>query len=259
MTLAASDPLFLRLVMACRTVDEALLLWWLIAVRADEYTYRSSSRQLVRSLGGAFDHKTCLRALDRLAGEGVLSLRKVNRAFLQIALDSARVRTMLGQCDAMGSDCALRHIDPMRHGRVAGLAAATAWSRVALHRRSREQVLLLAWLFHSGADASPLHVSSRSIEAAVGVRMDRRTALRAMSRLADDGLIDVSRGSAGAFYRLHEGLVIDLVHKPFPFDGDAVATMPGWADLSLSWHEADEQAATRPAHNAPCEDVELIA
>ena len=54
---------------------------------------------------------------------------------------------MLGQCDAMGSDCALRHIDPMRHGRVAGLAAATAWSRVALHRRSREQVLLLAWLF----------------------------------------------------------------------------------------------------------------
>lgn len=227
-----SDELFWRLVLASRTIDEAALLWWLAAVRADEFSYRSSSREISRCLGN-IGQKAILRAAESLVSQGLVELKVVKNVRIELRLLVDRVDNHLGQIVSLQTKSAARQFDPCRHGLIDDLLSSTACSRLCMLQGNREEAILLAWLHHAGAATDPVRVSSRDMEAWLCNLVDRRTAMRAMARLQAVGLVAVApMGHVGTEYRLNGGALQALL-ATFPFDEAAAATMPGWANLTF--------------------------
>lgn len=228
-----SDELFWRLVVVSRTVDETALLWWLAAVRADEFPYRSSSREISRCLGNALARSTLLRATASLVRQEVVEAKTVKNAYVEFRLNPDRLARRLGQSGALRIQCAVPHFDPLGQSVMLHLPSATACARLCILRGNREDAILLAWLHQAGAAAEPLRVSSRDMEGLLCGLVDRRTAMRAMARLQSGGLVVVTPlGRAGTQYRL-DGHALEALLATFPFHEDAAATMPGWANLTF--------------------------
>jgi hypothetical protein len=231
-----SDELFWRLVLVSRSLTEAALLWWLAAGRADESPYQVPSRALAKTFG--IDGTDLLRARRKLEADGILMTRVLTRHSTQFTMSAAKLKDAvgperLGQFAVAQSWSALLQIDPIGRFDIPDLAAAATWSRICILLGSREQAILLAWLHGSRAHVEPLRASSRDMESALGGLVDRRTAMRALTRLQSAGYVEItSFGRAGTEYRLNaDALGALLTASPFP--EDAAATMPGWANLSF--------------------------
>ena len=228
-----SDDLFWRLVLASRSLDEAALLWWLAAVRADEIAYRSSSQEIATRFGNAVNRKAILRSSGVLKSEGLIEARTVKKSTTKFRLAGDQLVGLLGQNCLAQSWSALGSFDPFSSTTLHGARPSTAWSRVCILRGNREEPILLAWLHASSAHVEPLRVSSREMASALDGRVDRRTAMRALARLELAGLVSItSLGRAGTEYRLSMAQLSALLGT-FPFPEDAAATMPGWASLSF--------------------------
>jgi hypothetical protein len=233
-----SDDLFWRLVVAMRTVDEAALLWWLAAVRADEHAHRSSNRAVSRQLGDAVTRKTLDRTARRLTEAGTLTTRVLRNRYTEYRLDGVALagivqRAPQGQLGPLNVCGSVGQLDPIG-GWPLGVPESTVGSRLSLLRGSREDSLLLIWLLQAGAHGRPVCVSGRDLSAALLGLIDRRTAMRAFARLESAGLVTVTpMARSGTEYSLDESALHDLVHQPFPFHEDAAATMPGWANLDF--------------------------
>jgi hypothetical protein len=229
-----SDQLFWRLVLVSRSVDEATLLWWLTSSRADERASRLAPRTL-ESLFGV-DRKQVVRARRALESNGLVESRVLADRYAEARLDADRLASRLartGQTAAVDEQCAPRQFDPFREATFSGIALATACSRICMLRGNREDAILLAWLHQAGAADKPIRVSSRDMETCLGGLVDRRTAMRALTRLESDGFVSVSPlGRVGTEYRL-DGEALAALLSASPINEDAAAMMPGWSNLSF--------------------------
>lgn len=259
-----SDDLFWRLMLAMRTVEEAALLWRLAAVRADEYAYRISNRAVSRHLGNTVTRQTLDRTARRLVDAGLVTVRFVRAAYTEYRLDGAGLGRLaksseLGQNEPVQFRATLAHFDPFDTAVRYALPTATFASRLAMLLRGRDEALMFVWLHQAGADGSPLRVSSRDLGPLLLGLIDRRTAMRAMDRLASAGLVSVTpMARAGTEYSINCSSVQALLHQPFPFPEDAAATMPGWANLHFPLLHRLAQAVsaeTTPADNDAAMEV----
>ena len=231
-----SDDLFWRLVLASRSLDEATLLWWLAASRADESPYRVPATFLERFFG--LKRVAVRRVRQELEAEGLVTTRILSRHSTQYKLDAAKMLAFIrpsasGHLDTAQSWSALYLNDPQVHCEAFQLPMATARSRICMLLGSRDEGILVAWLLGARAHINPLFTSSRDMESALGGLVDRRTAMRALTRLQSAGYVAIKpSGRAGTEYRL-EVDAFEMLLTACPFPEDAAATMPGWANLNF--------------------------
>ena len=231
-----SDDLFWRLVLASRSVDEAALLWWLAAGRADESPYRLPNRALERSFG--IDGTSLLRVRRRLEVDGVVATRVLTRHGTQFSLNAEKLLAAArfeysGQFAVAQSWSALLQIDPLHRPEFFGLSCTTAWSRMCVLLGNREETLMLVWLHANCAHVETVRGSTRDMGLALGGLVDRRTAMRALTRLQSAGYVEItSLGRAGTEYRIDAGALESLLTAS-PFPEGAAASIPGWTTLSF--------------------------
>lgn len=256
-----SDEFFWRLVLATRTMDEAVLLWWLALVRADERPYIPPPRALELMYG--LDRLRLSTATRSLKSRGLVSIKVKQSRFTQFTLtaDSLRDAIGLGHPNTVGrffpaygfdpaslptattgslgqsatarSNSPLLHFDPLTQVSYEGVAASKAYARLCIKRRNRGEAIVLAWLLQVGWSREWFTVSSRKLHALLGGLVDRRTMLRTLQRLADCGLVEVTdAGRDGMNYRLHQEACRDLLLTR-PENADAARTLPGWSSVAF--------------------------
>lgn len=230
-----SDELFWRLVTASNSLDEAGLLWWLAAVRADEFTYRIANRAIGRYFGGVIGRPTLDRVSARLRERSLITASTLRNHHVNYKLnfDKFLEFAVSGQFEPLRIDSSVVQFDPICPQHIGTLDSSTAWARACMICGNREEPLVLAWLHAAGAHVTPLRTSSRQMESALDGQVDRRTAMRALARLSSASLVSItSLGRAGTEYQL-DGAALEALLRTFPFPEDAAATMPGWANLSF--------------------------
>jgi hypothetical protein len=222
-----SDQLFWRLVLALPTVDQAVLAWWLCAVRADQTAHVEQPGAYLRLFALTRDRiRRSRQALE--ACDLVRSKVLVGRS-AKLSIDFDRLQFLLGHIATAAIQWPPSVFDPSALSNAADAKTACRLSMLLAHR---EQAIVMFWLM-SVASAKAISLSTRGLTDALGGLVDRRTAMRAVARLQDAGLVKVKAlGRSGSEYRV-VWPAVDALLATFPFHEDARATMPGWADLKF--------------------------
>lgn len=249
-----SDELFWRIVVATQSLEDALLLWWLAAIGADEEIYKEPRGTLVRIFG--LTRQQIARTRQRLESSNLVRTKILLDRYTHFILSADALNELLGQTVMVNSDCAPYRFGPTRHDSAFDLPPFAAWSRLALIRRNRDEAILIAWLWQSDAHSVGVVATGHDVERRVLGFIERRTAMRAMARLADAGLVRIEPlGREGARYHLDAAAVISLL-ATFPFHEDAVTVLPGWSTLDFpllgriaSSLAAEPSASSRPVAN----------
>lgn len=282
-----SDEVFWRLLMASRSIEEALLLWRLCG-QSSVSANRASNRRISRAFGEVATRWNLDRAAVALNRRGLISAQVLKRAYTEYQINLPAVASLLtealpqtapacnclrvAQFEASGDEVlggevpgqnapadkyfTVAQFDPCNSAEVVGLPGPTLGCRIALLVRSRDEAILILWLAQNGAAESPVLVTTRAMHEALLGLVDRRTAMRAVARLSVAGLVSIeTRGRAGNEYRLNGDALRALVHQPFPFP-ESSARMPGWSNFNLPLLmrlEVPAVGATSAVHGAVAE------
>ena len=226
-----SDELFWRVVVATKTLDDGLLLWWLAAIGADEDVYKEPKGTFERLFG--LTRKQIARSRVRLSSSGLVAAQLSWTRRTAFKIDADNLVALVGQIVQVDTQCQLGQFGPVRPAAAFGLPPFSAWSRFALIRRDRDEAILIAWLWQFEAHSVGVVATGHEVERQVLGLIERRTAMRAMARLSDAGLVRIEPlGREGARYHLDAAAVLSLL-ATFPFHEDAATVLPGWSNLDF--------------------------
>ncbi len=263
-----SDDAFWRLLLATHSVDDAILVWWLIATHADKRAYREPAGTLERLFG--LSRTQVLRARRRLEAQGLVTAQVLKGRYTDLALNVTALATCVGQFVMVDACTPPLQVDPLAtfndpespaqkggvsrsSDRVVGqnvmvdactpplrfdplschvsceMPFSTLASRVAMRRRRRSDAIVLMACVQ-WCLPNPCVVSGREIGRRLEGLVDRKTTARTLLRLEADGLISMNCNAASIRIAVSVE-ALQVLTQTGPNDAFSV---PGWAAVDVS-------------------------